>query len=232
MKLKTIIVATIMAGICALPTYAQIGEQRHNLAVGVNGGISLSSVSFNPSVKQKNLMGINGGLTARYISEKYFSMICGAQIELNFAQRGWDEFYQDYPTVSYTRTMNYVEIPFLAHLAFGKDRGMQFFIHAGPQIAFLFSDSEKISGNWEEVLAGGANIETEQHGKPIDNKFDYGIAGGAGVEIRTKAGNFLVEGRYYYALSDFYNSSKKDYFARSAHGVITAKITYLFDLKK
>ena len=48
----------------------------------------------------------------------------------------------------------------------------------------------------------------------------------------TKAGNFLVEGRYYYALSDFYKSTKKDYFSRSAHGTIVAKITYLFDLKK
>lgn len=232
MKLKTIIGATLLAGASALPTYAQIGEQRHNLAVGINGGINLNSVSFTPSVKQKNLMGITGGLTARYISEKYFSMICGAQVEVNFSQQGWDEYYQDYPTLSYTRTMNYVDIPFLAHLAFGKNRGLQFFIHAGPQIGFLISDSEKISGNWEEVIAGGANIETEQHGKPIDNKFDYGITGGAGIELRTKAGNFLVEGRYYYALSDFYNSSKKDYFARSAHGVITAKITYLFDLKK
>ena len=232
MKLKTIIGATLLAGASALPTYAQIGEQRHNLAVGINGGINLNSVSFTPSVKQKNLMGITGGLTARYISEKYFSMICGAQVEVNFSQQGWDEYYQDYPTLSYTRTMNYVDIPFLAHLAFGKNRGLQFFIHAGPQIGFLISDSEKISGNWEEVIAGGANIETEQHGKPIDNKFDYGITGGAGVELRTKAGNFLVEGRYYYALSDFYSSSKKDYFARSAHGVITAKITYLFDLKK
>ena len=45
-------------------------------------------------------------------------------------------------------------------------------------------------------------------------------------------GNFIVEGRYYYALSDFYGSTKKDFFSRSAHGVITAKITYLFDLKK
>ena len=107
----------------------QVGEQRHNFAVGVNGGINLNSVSFSPSVKQKNLMGINGGVTARYISEKYFSMICGAQIELNFSQHGWDEYYEDYPTLSYTRTMNYVEIPFLAHLAFGKDRGLQFFIH-------------------------------------------------------------------------------------------------------
>ena len=169
MKLKTIIGATLLAGASALPTYAQIGEQRHNLAVGINGGINLNSVSFTPSVKQKNLMGINGGFTARYISEKYFSMICGAQVEVNFSQHGWDEFYEDYPTLSYTRTMNYVDIPFLAHLAFGKNRGLQFFVHAGPQIGFLISDSEKISGNWEEAIAGGANIETEQHGKPIDN---------------------------------------------------------------
>lgn len=228
MKLKTIIGTALLSGICILPASAQIGEQRHNFALGVNGGINLNSVSFSPKVRQKNLMGINGGVTARYISEKYFSMICGAQIELNFSQHGWDEFYEDYPTLQYTRTMNYVEIPFLAHLAFGRDRGLQFFIHAGPQIGFLISDSKTISGNWDDYKG----ITVEQHDKAIDNKFDYGITGGAGVELRTKAGNFLVEGRYYYGLSDFYNSTKKDYFSRSAHGVITAKITYLFDLKK
>ena len=131
MNLRTIIIFALLVCACILPLHAQVGEQRHNFAVGVNGGINLNSVSFSPSVKQKNLMGINGGVTARYISEKYFSMICGAQIELNFSQHGWDEYYEDYPTLSYTRTMNYVEIPFLAHLAFGKDRGLQFFIHAG-----------------------------------------------------------------------------------------------------
>lgn len=232
MKLKTIIGTALLAGASTLPAYAQVGDQRQNLAIGINGGINLNSASFSPSIKQKNLTGINGGITARYISEKYFSMICGAQLEINFSQHGWEEFYQDYPTLSYTRTMNYVEIPFLAHLAFGKERGMQFFIHAGPQIGFLLSDSEKSAGDWQTTLNQGANLTTEQHGKPIDNKFDYGITGGAGLELRTKAGNFLLEGRYYYALSDFYNSSKKDYFDRSAHSVITAKITYLFDLKK
>jgi hypothetical protein len=50
------------------------------------------------------------------------------------------------------------------------------------------------------------------------------------VELRTGAGNFLVEGRYYYGLADFYNSTKKDYFSRSAHTTIFAKITYLFDI--
>lgn len=211
---------------------AQVGEQRHNLAIGINGGMNLSSVSLTPTVKQAQLNGINGGFTARYISEKLFKMVCGLQVEVNYAQRGWDESYIDYPELSYTRTMNYVEVPFLAHLAFGRDRGMQFFIHAGPQIGFLLSDSEKIDGDWEGALANGANLVTEQHGKAIDNKFDYGIAAGLGVELRTKAGNFLLEGRYYYGLSDFYNSTKKDYFARSAHNVITVKLAYLFDLSR
>ena len=68
--------------------------------------------------------------------------------------------------------------------------------------------------------------------RKIENKFDYGITGGAGLELRTNIGNFLVEGRYYYALSDFYKNTKKDYFARSAHSTIVVKMTYLFDLKK
>lgn len=228
MKIKNIIGTALLLCICAMPGRAQIGEQRHNFAVGFNGGINLNSVSFSPSIQQKNLMGINGGLSARYISEKYFSMICGAQIELNFSQHGWDESYEDFPDLQYTRKMNYVEIPFMAHLAFGRDRGLQFFIHAGPQIGFFISDSRKINDAWSTV----ENAVTEQHDKDVENKFDYGITGGAGFELRTKAGNFQVEGRYYYALSDFYKSTKKDYFSRSAHGVIIAKITYLFDLKK
>ena len=159
-------------------------------------------------------------------------MICGAQLELNFSQRGWDEKFdheQGFSSEdSYVRTLNYLEIPFLAHLAFGKDRGAQFFINLGPQIGFLLSENEKREGSWKTAN----RAPNEQYGKRIENKFDYGIAGGGGIEVRTKAGNFLLEGRYYFGLADFYNSTKKDYFARSANSTITAKITYLFDIKK
>jgi hypothetical protein len=68
--------------------------------------------------------------------------------------------------------------------------------------------------------------------KKADKKFDYGITGGMGVELRTGAGNFLIEGRYYYGLADFYNTTKKDYFSRAANTTIYAKITYLFDLSR
>lgn len=242
-KIKPFLIATLLLTGFALPAVAQIGEARNNLSVGINGGVNLNSASFTPTIKQNSLMGITGGLTARYISEKYFAMICGAQVELNVSQRGWDQLFETIsldangyevtskdPTKTYTRKMTYIDIPFLAHLAFGRDRGLQFFVHAGPQISFLISKSETIKGIDMNSLS---DTQKALYGVKIQNKFDYGIAGGGGVELRTKkAGSFIVEGRYYFALSDFYSTTKKDYFARAAHGTITIKLTYLFDLKK
>lgn len=242
-KIKTFLIAALLLIGATLPAIAQIGEARNILSVGINGGVNLNSASFTPTIKQNSLMGITGGLTARYISEKYFAMICGAQVELNFSQRGWDQLFETVslddngyevtakdPTKTYTRKMTYIDIPFLAHLAFGRDRGLQFFIHAGPQIGFLISESETIEGIDMNSLS---NTQKAVYGVKIQNKFDYGIAGGGGVELRTKkAGSFIVEGRYYFALSDFYSTTKKDYFSRAAHSTISIKLTYLFDLKR
>ncbi len=213
-----------------LTAKAQIGELRNNLSIGANVGINLNSVMFTPTIKQNTFIAPNFGLTFRYISEKYFAMICGAQLEVNFAQRGWDENFDDQPNNSYKRTLNYIEIPFLAHLAFGKDKGngVQVFIHAGPQIGFLMSDKETYSKDFEAT-----SRVTYQYGKKVTNKFDYGIAGGLGLELKNrKAGNFILEGRYYFALSDMYGNTKKDFFDRSAHSIISIKFTYLFDLLK
>ncbi len=228
-----ILLITALLAVTALPVWAQMGEQRHNFSVGVSGGMNYNTVTFQPTVKQKGMMGINGGLTARYISEKYFSMICGAQVEINYSQLGWDEKFEENGVVindrSYKRAMNYVQIPFLAHLAFGKEqRGMQFFLNLGPQIGFLLGDSEEFGGNWTD----DQKKARPEYGKKINNKFDYGITGGAGLELRTKAGNFLIEGRYYFGLADIYNSTKKDDFSRSANSTISGRITYMFDIFK
>lgn len=208
---------------------AQIGERRNIFSLGGNVGVNLSSATFEPTIKQGMLMGPNLGFSARYITEKYFAMICGAQLEINFAQRGWKEKFEGDTSNSYSRTMNYVEIPFLAHLAFGKETaGVQFFIHLGPQFGFFIGDKEKFSDKFEPN-----QHVVEQYNKSVDNKFDYGIAGGLGIEIKTKkAGNFLIEGRYYFGLADFYDNSKKEYFDRSAHNVISIKLSYLYDLIK
>ncbi len=219
------ILTTIVAITLTLGIKAQIEEPRNIFEIGVAGGLNLSKMEFQPTVRQFNLQGMGGGLSLRYTSEKYFNMICAAQLEVNFAQRGWEEDFDDKTNNSYSRTLNYIEIPFLAHVAFGKEpHGLQFFVNLGPQIGFLLGSSEKYEGEWQ--IESRPPATQAIYGKQIDNKFDYGIVGGAGLELKTKAGNFFIEGRYYYGLGDIFNNSKTDDFGRSANTTISARIGY------
>lgn len=229
--------ALLAVSACATPfvvLQAQIGEQRNNLSVGVNGGVNLSSVSFIPSFNQTTKKGPVFGLTARYISEKYFAMICGAQVEVNYAQYGWTASPDDGEPRSCTRTLNYLEIPFLAHLAFGWDYGFQGFIHAGPQISYLLGESTEMTDNYiqHSTFAQYSNGEKAAT-LSIDHRFDYGITAGAGFEWHTRrAGSFIIEGRYYLGLGDIFSNGATATFERSAHRNIVIKATYLFDIKR
>lgn len=219
------ILTTIIAITLALGINAQVEEPRNILEIGVAGGINLSQMDFQPTIRQFNLQGVGGGVSLRYTSEKYFNMICAAQVEVNFAQRGWEEDFDDETKNSYSRCLNYIEVPFLAHLSFGKEPyGLQFFINLGPQIGFLLDDSEKYEGEWS--IESRPSATQAIYGKQIENKFDYGILGGAGLELKTKVGNFFIEGRYYYGLGDIFNNSKTDDFGRSANTTIYARIGY------
>ena len=210
---------------------AQVEEPRRLLEIGVAGGMNMSSMDLQPSMRQKMHNGINSGISLRYTSEKYFSMICAAQLEVNFSQRGLTEDFDDGTANLYSRTINYVEVPFFAHLAWGKEQnGMQFFVNLGPQFGFVINDSERYVGNWlpEERPESLRPI----YGKEIYNSFDYGIAGGAGLELKTKAGNFFIEGRYYYGLADIFNNSKTDDFGRSANQTVSVRIGYSIAILK
>ena len=230
-RLFTLLTIALIASSLA----AQVGELRNNLAVGFNAGYNLSSVDFSPTIKQGLQPGYAGGLTLRYTSEKYFSLICAAQLELNFAQRGWNETINDGTNNTYSRTTNYIEIPFFAHLGWGEEeRGMQFFVNAGPQIGLFLNDSEHYGFTQEDPWNTNwrPNNIIQQYGKAVENRLEYGIAGGLGMELKSAIGNFLIEGRYFFGLSDMFGNSKADPFGRSANTTITAKVTYLVDLFK
>ena len=230
-RLFTLLTITLITSSLA----AQVGELRNNLAVGFNGGYNLSSVDFSPTIKQGLQPGYTGGLTLRYTSEKYFSLICAAQLELNFAQRGWNETIDDGTNNTYSRTTNYIEIPFFAHLGWGEEeRGLQFFVNAGPQIGLFLNDSEHYGFTQEDPWDTNwrPNGIIEQYGKAVENRLEYGIAGGLGMELKTGVGNFIIEGRYFFGLSDMYGNSKADPFGRSANTTITTKVTYLIDITK
>ena len=225
-RIAVALVAAVVLLLLPSAASAQIDQLQNVFSVGVNAGMNLNKVSFSPSVRQNSKKDVTAGVSVRYISEKYFGMTCGVLMEVNYSRRGWSEHYDDYPDVSYQRTMNYVEVPFLAHLAFGK-KAVQFFLHAGPQVGLLLGDSYTIGGDWS-----GLSLQQTQHSEEIKKNFDYGIVGGGGLEMNTGIGHFLLEGRYYYALSDFFGNDKKEIFGRSAHSGLAVKLTYLFDLTR
>lgn len=205
------------------------------LAVGFGGGVNLSSVNFVPKIQQSMKMGMHGGATIRWITEKNL----GLMAEINYAQQGWKE---DLPLMdaesgssdrfSYERTINVIEVPFMTHIYFGGKR-TRFFINVGPKIGYVVSESTSQNVNGATIPSSDDIVYvTEQHGMPVERKFDWGLCGGPGVELRTGIGSFLLEGRYYYALGDLYGNLKKDPFPKSSQQVISVKLSYLFTVKR
>lgn len=231
MRRLSLFVVLFCLGFCSLR--AQVGEYRSDLAVGFNGGCVLNKLNFSPTVKQDYHTGVTGGLTLRYTSELYYNILCSFQAEVNYAQMGWKERIETSDD-TYERTMNYVQLPLLARLAYGKEqRGVCGYLVLGPQLGYLVSDREQRSGTWSQAtLSLRPNGVIGQYGRAIQNKFEYGLLGGLGMEVNTRIGHFLLEGRYFYALSDVFHNGKADYFARSANGAIIAKLSYLIDIKK
>ena len=216
---------------CLLSVKAQVGEPRTDLAIGGSAGFVMNKVSFKPTIKQSFKTGATFGFTARYTCEKYFSMLCAFQGEVNYSQAGWKE-KTDAEGSMYQRTIHYVQMPLLAHLGYGRERGgVKGFLVIGPQLGFCIGESTKDGArfNVTQALVGGL----DQHELKVQKKFEYGITGGLGMDVSTKGGHhFIVEGRYFYGLSDIFGNSKKDAFSRSANGTIIAKVSYLFDIKK
>ena len=227
---------------------AQVGDYRSELAFGVSGGYMLSNVGFNPEIPQQNLGGITAGVTLRYTCEKYFKSICAIVAELNFAQTGWKEELltaDDLPVINpatgqaeaYQRELSYLQLPVFARLGWGRERsGLQFYFQAGPQVGYCIGEKTKMNfdfsqRNYEDRV--GVMKQAPQDTMAVENKFDYGIAAGMGLEwSHPKIGHFLLEGRYYYGLGDIYGNSKRDFFGRSNLNNIVVKLTWLMDVKR
>ena len=228
------------------PVLAQIGEHRDDFSIGFNGGYVLSNVGFVPKVNQKQHGGITGGLALRYKSEKYFSTFCSIMAEINYAQLGWKEDIldaKDQPVINvttgvaeeYKRTINYIQAPIFAHLAWGKeDKGANFFLNLGPQFGYMLSESTDMNFNFDQRnTKDRVNPVVAQDTMSVEKKFDYGIIVGLGGEYSyPKVGHFLLEARYYYGLGNIYGSTKRDFFSKSNFGNIVIKATYLFDIKR
>lgn len=197
---------------------------RHpELYIGAHAGVMASSITFKPTVKGIDLLqsplSINGGLVVRYAAHK----VCALQLELNYMQRGWREMLPataTSPAVDYRRQLDYIQLPLLMHLAFGnKFRG---FLNLGPQIGYCFRDTEY----------GTKNPLYTHHYLPIQQPFDWGLAGGLGMYYRSnKIGTFQLEARFNYSLGSVFNNRITDYFTSANPMNLSVNFAYLWEIR-
>ena len=221
--------AFILAAIAVLFATAQT-HYEGTYAVGGKVGATFSKVNFNPSVQQSMLPGMTAGVMFRYIEEKNFGLIA----ELNITQRGWKETYDDVD-YNYSHRFTYLELPIMTHIFFGNQRVKGFF-NLGPELNVMLGDG--ISSNYDYKNAAGMEYFTqnarhiEQLSMKIKNRLDYGICGGAGMEINLNAKqSLLLEGRFYYGLTDVFPSHKTDVFSSSNSMTVMVTLGYFYRLK-
>lgn len=188
----------------------------------------MSRVFFNPSVKQGFQPGMNFGFTFRYIEENHFGLIA----ELNYAQRGWNEDFEDTPYY-YKATLNYLQLPILAHIYFGK-RG-KFFFNVGPEFGLFLGEKRETNFSFSEVN----NLDDfpphrtyYQWLRDADQKFDYGITAGLGGEVNiNKRNSISLEARFYYGIGNVFKAERQEGFRASNQMTISASIGYWFRIK-
>jgi hypothetical protein len=205
--------------------YSQNDSFTPEWAFGFNGGATFSSVSFssNTRVPQESWLQSSGGITVRYISENHF----GIQGELNYSQRGWKESTDSIHLDRYARSLAYIEMPLMTHIYFGLGKRVNFVFNIGPQVSYFLNEKTV-----EMEINNPDKIPAPYYDMKIQRKFDYGIKGTLGLEFRTGIGSFVLDGRYYFGLSDIYNNSRSDFFQASSNKVMGVNLTYLFRTKK
>lgn len=219
--------AIVIATFALEPVSAQT-HYRSNVSIGVKGGADLSRVFFNPKVKQDFLPGAMAGLMFRYVEESHFGIVA----ELNMLQHGWKENFEGAP-YRYSRTMEYLELPILAHIYFGH-RG-KFFVNVGPEFGVRLSDHTKC--NFETSKASTLEDwptyhNTLQYDEALKGRFDYGIAAGVGGEFGiTPRHSLNLEVRFYYGLGNLFGAGRKDNFNASNTMALEFTLGYWFRIK-
>lgn len=224
-QLAVILITALMALTATAQTHYE-----GTIAVGGKAGASLSRINFSPTVQQTMLPGMTAGVMCRYIEEKNFGLIA----ELNMTQRGWKEAFDD-ADYNYSHRFTYLELPVMTHIFFGNQRVKGFF-NLGPELNMMLGDGVKSNFDYQHADGMDYFVQNSRHIEQmtmdVKNRLDYGICAGAGMEINlTPKHSVLLEGRFYYGLTDVFPNHKTDIFAGSNSMSVTVTLGYFYRLK-
>ena len=194
----------------------QTDEFIPSYSFGIKQGINYSSVSFSPGIKQGTTLGYCGGLVYKYQNEKNFAL----QLELNYTQKGWIE---DLDTInnSYSRKLDYIELPLITHVVLGKRPKLKYYINLGTSFAYFLSEKENVEVNNELY-------RREYYEKEVENAFDYSGLGEIGIIYNSGIGEFQIGVRYQLTFTDLFKTTSETVFENSQNQIWSFSITYFF----
>jgi hypothetical protein len=217
MNLRKILICSLFC-FSASALFAQYNTMKE-LYIGPSGGVTISNIVLvRKMVGKQPLLGRSTGFTMRYISESHF----GLELDCNYAESGWEEDGERINATdkySYSRTLKFVEVPFLSHL-YTTAGAARFFINIGGTFNYLLSESEDIRTT--DLMP--------QHGKKVETPFQYGLLGGGGLDVKVGRTIVGLEGRYCYNLSNLFKDDVGDDFVNSNLQVVSVNLHVLFQV--
>ena len=148
-----------------------LGEKTKILtAFGVRAGSNFSKINIDQSnglgssVEAKNILGFNGGLVFRHISEP--KPLLGIQVEVNLSQRGWKET-SDTISDFYRRRQHYIAFPILMNATLFKNQPINGILNLGLNVSFRLSDTETIEDDAPKTRT--------YYQEKTENVVDYGL---------------------------------------------------------
>ena len=204
--LKSLLLAALL-----LIAAATTAEAQHTYGFSI--GTGMASGRFEPTQETKPIWGIaTGGFSWRYYSAQPGVGCVGADLE--FIQRGFSmatnarqvDDEKDY--LYYTRHINSLSLPVVwqPH-AYFFDHRLRFFMEAGVTLSYNLSSTYEM----EKMVDGVVQTEKyDYHFKTVrDNRWCYGLVGGAGLAWLYKQLEFQVRARYYFGYSDILRNRTK-----------------------
>ena len=183
MKQVLILLVITSLFVCAQSTNVK-AQKTNSQTFGIKGGINFSNLYAKDTEDNKTLTGFNLGLFAKLPFTKTFAI----QPELYYTTKGALSTYSSaFISGNFQYNFNYLEVPVLLVVNITDHINLQ----VGPYLSYLLNGKVKNNSNVNPVDFE-EKINTEDY-----NKFDAGIAAGAGVDL----GAVSLGARYTYGLT-------------------------------
>lgn len=225
--MKRIIITSILAIIAILPCSAQ-------WRTGLGAGAALNHYSMDMRYMDDYRIGDRWGASASVMAQYNFADWFGIRGEVNYIQKDYriyrTGYYKQYDYLTHNK---YLQVPLMASMSFGGE-ALRGFTNLGVYGAYWLQTGRKgtmpDSDLYFDEEGEAYPIETTGFNTLRDQRWDFGLAGGVGIDwLFTDFLGIQAEARLYYGLLNTINPGaiSKDYRYNTTLA-LQATIYYLF----